>query len=94
MSSGRFQSWEEETDHEIKAVPKAVPPKPAAFSKPSPATKTPEEIFDSVWSLKAGESVSIEMDPETFNEVYSKFRGPAKSNRPSYDGGKLRFTKK
>ena len=86
MSSDRFQSWEEETDHEIKAAPKAEPPKPAA--------KTPEQIFDSVWSLKAGESVSIEMDPETFNEVYSKFRGPAKSNRPSYDGGKLRFTKK
>ena len=102
MSSDRFQSWEEETDNEIKAVPKAAPPKPAAFSKPSPADfskpspadKTPEEIFDSVWSLKAGESVSIEMDPETFNEVYSKFRGPAKSNRPSYDGGELRFTKK
>ena len=94
MSNNRFQSWEEETKNEIKAVPKAAPPNPAAFSKPSPEPKTPEQIFDSLWSLKAGESVSIEMEPETFNKVYSNFRGAAKSNRPSYDSGKLSFTKK
>ena len=89
MNYDRFKSWEDEIK-EPKKAPSKPEPKKVEPKKP----KSPEDIFESIWSLAPGKSVTIEMDADTFNKVYSNFRGAMKSNRPSYKDGKLIFTKK
>ena len=82
MKDNRFSSWEKEMEDGSKPE-SATPKKSFSFAplsasvpkeEPKPAASDSEDVLKDISDLESGESLSVEVDLDCFNQVYKALR--------------------